>query len=106
MSIFSYIIIQLYHSENSLLKVVLNTIKLTRLNTLPSSSSREGGELGSATFVDVAGETEILVSNENGRGIALSDLNNDDHLDIICGNWEGNHRIFLQLKAKSARHFN
>jgi hypothetical protein len=29
---------------------------------------------------DVAGETEILVSNENGRGIALADLNNDDHL--------------------------
>jgi hypothetical protein len=52
--------------------------------------------LTSGTFVDVAGETEILVSNENGRGIALSDLNNDDHLDIICGNWEGNHRIFLQ----------
>jgi hypothetical protein len=45
------------------------------------------------------------VSNENGRGIALADLNNDDHLDIICGNWKGNHRIFLQLKAKSARHF-
>ena len=57
------------------------------------------------TFVDVAGETEILVSNENGRGIALAELNNDDHLDIICGNWEGNHRIFLQLKAKSVRHF-
>jgi hypothetical protein len=32
-------------------------------------------------------------------------LNNDDHLDIICGNWEGIHRIFLQLKAKSVRHF-
>jgi hypothetical protein len=56
-------------------------------------------------FVEVADETEILVSNENGRGIALTDLNNDDHLDIICGNWEGNHRIFLQLKAKSVRHF-
>ena len=61
--------------------------------------------LTSGTFVDVAGETEILVSNDNGRGIALADLNNDDHLDIICGNWEGNHRIFLQLKAKSGRHF-
>jgi hypothetical protein len=37
--------------------------------------------------------------------IAMADLNNDDHLYIICGNWEGNHRIFLQLKAKSVRHF-
>jgi len=35
----------------------------------------------------------------------LADLNNDDLLDIICGNWEGNHRIFLQLKPKSGRHF-
>ena len=35
----------------------------------------------------------------------MADLNNDDHLDIICGNWEGNHRIFLQLKAKSVRPF-
>jgi hypothetical protein len=61
--------------------------------------------LTSGTFDDVAGETEILVSNENGRGIALADLNNDDHLDIICGNWEGNHRIFFQLKAKSVRPF-
>ena len=56
-------------------------------------------------MVDVAGETEIIVSNENGRGIALVDLNNDDHLDIICGNWEGNHCIFLQLKAKCVRRF-
>ena len=61
--------------------------------------------LGNGTFADVAGETEILVSNENGRGIALTDLNNDGLLDIIFGNWEGNHRIFLQLKAKSGRHF-
>ena len=42
--------------------------------------------LGNGTFADVAGETEILVSNENGRGIALTDLNNDGLLDIICGN--------------------
>jgi hypothetical protein len=47
----------------------------------------------------------IMLSNENGRGIALVDLNNDDHLDITCGNWEGNHCIFLQLKAKSVRRF-
>jgi hypothetical protein len=61
--------------------------------------------LGNGTFADVAGETEILDSNENGRGIALADLNNDGLLDIICGNWQGNHCIFLQLKAKSGRHF-
>ena len=35
----------------------------------------------------------------------MADLNNVDHLDIIFGNWEKNHRIFLQLKAKSGRHF-
>ena len=57
--------------------------------------------LGNGTFA----ETEFLVSNENLRGIALADLNNDGLLDIICGNWEGNHRIFLPLKAKSGRHF-
>ena len=57
--------------------------------------------LGNGTFA----ETEILVSNENESGIALVDLSNDGLLDIICGNWEGNHRIFLQFKAKSGRHF-
>jgi len=61
--------------------------------------------LGNGTFADVAGETKILDSNENGRGIALTDLNNDGLLDVRCGNWKGNHRIFLQLKAESGRHF-
>ncbi|XP_063406897.1 cartilage acidic protein 1-like [Mytilus trossulus] len=61
--------------------------------------------LGHGTFVDIAAESGILDGKENGRGIALADLNNDGLLDIVNGNWEGNHRIFLQSKSKNGERY-
>ncbi|XP_052086094.1 cartilage acidic protein 1-like [Mytilus californianus] len=61
--------------------------------------------LGNGTFVDIATETGILDGKENGRGIALADLNNDGLLDIVNGNWEGKHRIFLQSKSQNGERY-
>ena len=51
---------------------------------------------GDGTFNDIANEAQIPDSNENGRGVTLSDFNNDGKIDIAYGNWNGPHRLFLQ----------
>ena len=48
------------------------------------------------TFYDVASEYNILDPYENGRGTALSDVLYRGQLDIISGNWDGEHRIFIK----------
>ena len=48
------------------------------------------------TFYDVASEYNILDPYENGRGTALSDVLYRGQLDIISGNWNGEHRIFIK----------
>ena len=45
---------------------------------------------------DVASEYNILDPYENGRGTALSDVLYRGQLDIISGNWDGEHRIFIK----------
>ena len=37
---------------------------------------------------------------EHVRGVTSLDLNNDGLLDLVYGNWEGNHRMFVQKKWK------
>jgi len=37
-------------------------------------------------------------SFEHGRGVMLSDLNKDGKIDIVYGNWNGPHRIFIQTE--------
>jgi len=51
---------------------------------------------GDGTFQEVAESTNIPDRYENGRGVALSDFNNDGRLDILYGNWNGPHRIYIQ----------
>ena len=48
------------------------------------------------TFYDAASEYNILDPYENGRGTALSDVLYRGQLDIISGNWDGEHRIFIK----------
>ena len=48
------------------------------------------------TFYDVASSYEVLDPYENGRGTTLSDVLYRGQLDIVSGNWDGEHRIFVK----------
>ena len=47
-------------------------------------------------FYDVASGYNVLDPYENGRGTALSDILYRGQLDIVSGNWDGEHRIFIK----------
>lgn len=36
---------------------------------------------------------------QHGRGVALADFNRDGRVDIVYGNWNGPHRLYLQSGA-------
>lgn len=55
--------------------------------------------LGNGSFEDIAEQAEIQDKFNNARGISLADFNRDGLLDIAYGNWEGEHRLFMQFKA-------
>lgn len=55
--------------------------------------------LGNGSFEDIAEQAEIQDKYNNARGISLADFNRDGLLDIAYGNWEGEHRLFMQFKA-------
>merc|ERR1711872_1115237 len=40
---------------------------------------------------------------QNGRGVALSDFNDDGKVDIVYGNWNGPHRLYLQETGEKFR---
>ncbi|KAL2083109.1 hypothetical protein ACEWY4_020882 [Coilia grayii] len=40
---------------------------------------------------------------QHGRGVALADFNRDGKMDIVYGNWNGPHRLFLQLPTRKHR---
>lgn len=56
---------------------------------------------GDGTFSELAQECGLDDPYEHGRGVALLDANNDGRLDIVAGNWEGQHRLFIQTDAAS-----
>ncbi|XP_077996351.1 cartilage acidic protein 1-like [Glandiceps talaboti] len=60
---------------------------------------------GNGKFVNVAYRARIADRYEHGRGVALADLNGDELLDIVYGNWMGPHRIFIQEKRGERRTF-
>ncbi|XP_068585041.1 cartilage acidic protein 1a [Cebidichthys violaceus] len=51
---------------------------------------------GDGTFVDVAKKSGVEDQYQHGRGAALADFNGDGKTDIVYGNWNGPHRLFLQ----------
>src|SRR5262249_23134973 len=51
---------------------------------------------GDGTFSEVAAQLGIDDPFENGRGVAAFDANDDGLLDLVCGNWEGEHRLYIQ----------
>ena len=53
---------------------------------------------GDGTYTDEAAAAGVLDPNYTGRGTALLDANGDGLLDIVYGNWNANHRLFLQSR--------
>ncbi|XP_061686515.1 cartilage acidic protein 1a isoform X2 [Syngnathoides biaculeatus] len=51
---------------------------------------------GDGTFVDIAGRAGVEDQSQHGRGVALADFNGDLKTDIVYGNWNGPHRLYLQ----------
>lgn len=40
---------------------------------------------------------------QHGRGVALADFNRDGRTDIVYGNWNGPHRLFIQLNNRKQK---
>ena len=53
-----------------------------------------------STFKDIAESLGVEDTFENGRGTTLTDFLYRGKLDIVSGNWNGEHRIFLNNKNK------
>ncbi|KGL95457.1 Cartilage acidic protein 1, partial [Charadrius vociferus] len=51
---------------------------------------------GNGTYQDVAAAVGLDDPYQHGRGVALADFNRDGRVDIVYGNWNGPHRLYLQ----------
>ncbi|XP_072533037.1 cartilage acidic protein 1 [Salminus brasiliensis] len=60
---------------------------------------------GDGTFTDVAAQSGVEDPMQHGRGVALADFNRDGRTDIVYGNWNGPHRLFLQLNSNRKQRF-
>ncbi|KAM4595506.1 cartilage acidic protein 1a isoform 2-T2 [Fundulus diaphanus] len=58
---------------------------------------------GDGTFVDMARPAGVEDSFQHGRGVALADFNGDGKTDIVYGNWNGPHRLYLQTSDSKFR---
>lgn len=56
---------------------------------------------GDGTFTDIALDVGLLDASQTGRGTAFIDANGDGLLDVVYGNWNGPHRLFVQEKDSS-----
>ncbi|XP_059421460.1 cartilage acidic protein 1 [Carassius carassius] len=60
---------------------------------------------GDGTFTDVAAQVGVDDPMQHGRGVTLADFNRDGKTDIVYGNWNGPHRLFLQLGNNRKQRF-
>ena len=40
---------------------------------------------------------------QHGRGVALGDFNRDGKTDIVYGNWNGPHRLYIQMNNRKQK---
>ncbi len=52
---------------------------------------------GDGTFEELATELGLHDPLQNARGVAVLDANDDGLFDLVYGNWEGPHRLFIHL---------
>lgn len=52
--------------------------------------------LGDGTFEEIAGERGVADPRNAARGVAALDADGDGLFDLLIGNWEGPHRLYLQ----------
>ncbi|QQP90362.1 CRTAC1 family protein [Skermanella sp. TT6] len=52
--------------------------------------------LGDGTFEEIAEDWGVADPTGNGRGVAVLDADGDGLFDLVCGDREGPHRLFLQ----------
>ena len=57
---------------------------------------------GQGSFSEVAASLGLTDAQSNGRGVALLDANADGRIDIVTGNWQGQHRLWLQSPPTSS----
>lgn len=51
---------------------------------------------GDGSYEEVAAQFGLADTQQHGRGIAVLDVNNDGQFDLVYGNWEGPHRMFVR----------
>lgn len=51
---------------------------------------------GDGTFQEIAAEIGLSDAKQHARGLSVLDANDDGRIDLICANWEGYHRLFIQ----------
>jgi len=51
---------------------------------------------GDGTYEELARTLGLHDAMQHARGVAVADVDGDGRPDIICGNWEGPHRVCLQ----------
>ena len=57
--------------------------------------------LGDGSFRDDAAVVGLRDESNTGRGTALFDANGDGLIDIVYGNWNAQHRLFLQQRDEA-----
>jgi hypothetical protein len=58
---------------------------------------------GNGTFEEVAHALGLSDPHEHGRGVAVLDSTGNGRFDLVYGNWEGPHRLFVQSAQGSFR---
>jgi hypothetical protein len=54
---------------------------------------------GDGAFEELAQDAGLRDWREHGRGVAAADLDGDGRFDLVYGNWEGPHRLFVQREV-------